>query len=584
MEASGTQAARRGGLARLGELALKVLSFFVILEPIWMLLPFAGFLYGSVLQIETLGRHSATAWLTHFVFPVLTGGWLGPALVVLGFVLFAIGAAQIYGAKLRKTGLVTRGLYRFVRHPQYIALTLFGLGILLTWGRAITFLAFFAMMFLYYYLAKSEERACIRIFGEAYERYRERTSFIVPGDRLLRPLVARVPRLGLPAPLRVAVAFVAAMALCLGLMWLIVAVKESHLHVPYLTATVAFDAPEGAVPVPDAAAGEAGGVPFVQAGRLAVARGPYRNAQAPGFAERLLARLSQSEKLKGFLGFLGQPDGDAAIVFCGPFEQPSEKGTPGKAAGTRGPAPDPHGPDRVRLVIMHCALRGGASIADALADKARREIRGGCIALADLGRPEDEDIVVGEPTVAGPRFPGEERWDWFVGQFKAQAGAGRPDHTALAPGRAPSATLVLVQAPILRTRLDPAFAEAIRDRLAASPAFRKRLRDSGAGGNAIAVAFPRPGPNWYREHHRKPQVSLFVVIARLPEGAELDALFHGKERELAGAFTAEMDFALEPPADSVTGFAAIGRRRDLEERWRFFLSGLGGGGMHVHAF
>ncbi|MCX7007882.1 MAG: hypothetical protein NTY53_11665, partial [Kiritimatiellaeota bacterium] len=58
------------------EFLLKVLGFFVILEPVWMLLPFAGFLYGSVLQIENLNQHPQTAWLTHFVFPILTGGWL----------------------------------------------------------------------------------------------------------------------------------------------------------------------------------------------------------------------------------------------------------------------------------------------------------------------------------------------------------------------------------------------------------------------------------------------------------------------------------------------------------------------------
>ncbi len=588
MEASGKGAVRRGWLARLGELALKVLSFFVILEPIWMLLPFAGFLYGSVLQIETLGRHRATAWLTHFVFPVLTGGWLGPALVVVGFVLFLIGAAQIYTAKLRKSGLVTRGLYRFVRHPQYIALTLFGLGILLTWGRAITFLAFFAMMFLYYYLAKSEERSCVRLFGEAYERYRERTSFIIPGDRLLRPLGRRLPKLELPAPLRVALAFLVAMAICFALMWLIVAIKESNLHVPYLVATVVFDEASASEPTPALSASQAGGVPFVQSGRLAVARGPYRNAQAPGFAERVLVRLLQSEKLKGFLSFLDGASGDVAIVFCGPLEQPAEKGAPGKQAGGapsgRGPAPDPHGPDRVRLVIMRCALKAGATIANALADKAQREIRGGCIALANLAKPDGEDIVEGDATVAGPRFPGEERWDWFIAQFGAQGGAERPDHVALAPGRAKSATLVMVQAPILRTRLDPPFAAAIRDRLVGSTAFRKRLRDSGAGNGIVAVAFPRPGPNWYREHHRKPQVSVFVILACQTDGAGLDSLFSSKMRGLLGAFTAEIDFKINPPDDSVTGFTAIGRRRDLEERWRFFLSGLGGGGMHIHAF
>ena len=39
-----------------------------------------------------------------------------------------------------------------------------------------------------------------------------------------------------------------------------------------------------------------------------------------------------------------------------------------------------------------------------------------------------------------------------------------------------------------------------------------------------------------------------------------------------------VDFGMDRPRDCVGEFAIIGPRRDLEERWRFFLSGLGTGG------
>ena len=94
MEASKTGGERRSVGARLGEWALKIVGFFVILEPIWMLLPFAGFLYGSGLQIERLNRSPYTSWLTHFVFPVMTLGPVGPLLVIVGFALFLVGAGQ----------------------------------------------------------------------------------------------------------------------------------------------------------------------------------------------------------------------------------------------------------------------------------------------------------------------------------------------------------------------------------------------------------------------------------------------------------------------------------------------------------
>jgi protein-S-isoprenylcysteine O-methyltransferase Ste14 len=575
--------ADRGLWRRLGEAALKILGLFVILEPVWMLLPFAGFLYGSVLQIETLGRHPATAWLVHFVFPVLTLGWTGPVMVAAGLVLFLAGAGQIYWAKIRRSGIVTGGLYRFVRHPQYVALTLVGVGILLTWGRAITFVAFFAMMFLYYYLAKREERTCLRLFGEAYERYREKTSFILPGDRLLRQLGARLPQVHVPAPVRVTAALLGTMAVCFGLLGLIATVKEAARTVPYLIATVPLGTPTELAPAQAIQSDTVAGIPFVQAGRVAVVRGPYRNAWATGFAERVLQRLPQSKALEGFLGFLDEPGGDVAIVFCTPFERPDQPGTPGMHAGEgpggRGPPPDPSGPDRVRLVILRCTLAPGEDFGAAMSDKSKRRIRGGCIAPVDLVAPQGEDIVEGKMTVPGPGFPGEERWDFLMHQMAAQPSAARRGQPAAVPGQAASAQLVLVQAPVLRTRLDPAFAEEILQRLVESPRLRDRLRASGAGGDIVAVAFPTPGPNWYHEFHGRPQLNVFVMLVRPPAGVAPDEWLRGGDRQVLSAFVAPVDFKIEPPLDSVGEIAIVGPWRDLEERWRFFLSGVGGRGI-----
>jgi len=623
------QAERQSTLGRIGQLLLKLLGFFVILEPIWMLLPFAGFLYGSGLRIQVLARHSETAWLTHFVFPVLTLGLTGPVLVVVGFLIFLVGAGQIYMAKLRRSGLVTGGLYRYIRHPQYTALTLFGVGLLLAWGRAIMFLAFFLMMFLYYFLAKSEERNCVRLFGKEYEAYRERVSFCFPGDRALGKLWARVAAsVPLPRPLKVAAAFALTMLLAFGLMGLIRAVRMRLRTVPFLATTVPLAAP-GDAPAPalEAWEGRTAGVPFVATERVLVVRGPWRNASAPGFAEAVLRRSLRSAALADFLGFLDEASRDVAIVFCAPLTPPEDGAAVGerflpKDSLRRGPEPDPDGPDRARLVVMRCELSEGAALADALGDKSKRRISQAAIAWVDLSRPDDQDIVVKGPNTMGrpggpvPQEMAEERWDYLTATLaEREAIVRKPLSRPTRPVAAPSAAtdLILVQAPILRTRIEPSgwfghaqahgsagpsagrenrFARDILDRLAASPAFRERLKRSNAGGDVVPVAFPRPGPNWYREYHVRytqaadgtwargggtPQVSVFVMLVRREPGLPDAALFDESQRarrELLGAFTAELDFALEPPDDPVHEIAIIGPRRDLEERWTFFLSGL----------
>jgi len=154
---------------------------FVILEPVWMLTPFVGFLYGSVLNIGFLESSKATSWLLLFVFP--TRGFLVPGLFVAiaGITLFLICAFQVYSAKVFKKGLVTTGIYKYLRHPQYTALILAGAGLVMMWGRFIAYLSLFIMIYIYYLLARKEEDSCRFRFGKTYEDYRNRTVGILPG-------------------------------------------------------------------------------------------------------------------------------------------------------------------------------------------------------------------------------------------------------------------------------------------------------------------------------------------------------------------------------------------------------------------
>lgn len=146
--------------------------------------------------------------------------------------MFLVGAFQIYSAKLLKKGFVTNGIYRKFRNPQNVALTLFGLGILLTWGRFITYIAFFIMMWLYYFLAKSEERKCLALFGQEYEIYRQQTYFLFPGEKALFSLFRKLPNIGLPHWANVAISFVLVIGLSIGSGFLIQALKVKIRSVP----------------------------------------------------------------------------------------------------------------------------------------------------------------------------------------------------------------------------------------------------------------------------------------------------------------------------------------------------------------
>lgn len=107
------------------------------------------------------------------------GHWpatLGTAVSFLGIVLIAAGWRQIHGA----VGLVSTGLYRFVRHPQYSGLLLFTLGWILHWPSVITLILWPVLAAAYVWLAIFEEKQIRAEFGEAYDTYARATKRFIP--------------------------------------------------------------------------------------------------------------------------------------------------------------------------------------------------------------------------------------------------------------------------------------------------------------------------------------------------------------------------------------------------------------------
>ena len=162
----------------------------IIFEMIYMSTPFAVFFYSVYeMPLGYLNRSSSTSWLVQNVFPhftqtdsilISTLMYISWPLMGIGLLLFVIGFGQIYWAKLRKKGAIVGGLYRFVRHPQYAALSIFGLGMALFWSRMIVIITYVSMLFVYYFLAKAEERECLRKYGESYQAYLEKTGRFLP--------------------------------------------------------------------------------------------------------------------------------------------------------------------------------------------------------------------------------------------------------------------------------------------------------------------------------------------------------------------------------------------------------------------
>lgn len=122
----------------------------------------------------------------HTLFP-----WIGHAGMVIGTVMMLMGAALVimgwnvvYKRYWRKeTGqgeLVTDGVYRWVRHPQYTGFLLITLGMLLDWATLPMLIMWPILAGLYYRLAKKEEAQMLAEFGPSYTRYCQQTGMFLP--------------------------------------------------------------------------------------------------------------------------------------------------------------------------------------------------------------------------------------------------------------------------------------------------------------------------------------------------------------------------------------------------------------------
>jgi protein-S-isoprenylcysteine O-methyltransferase Ste14 len=163
-----------------------VVYFFITLEMLFMITPFALYYYSIDRPLlAAFLRSPFTAWLPAFFLPHLSMEILpniGNLIFLLGLIGFLVGAFQIYRAKFTGRGVVGGGLYRRIRHPQYLFLAIAGFGLLLTWPRFILLFIYLNMLWFYYFLARSEENRMEVRFGDGYREVKRRSWMFLPWE------------------------------------------------------------------------------------------------------------------------------------------------------------------------------------------------------------------------------------------------------------------------------------------------------------------------------------------------------------------------------------------------------------------
>jgi protein-S-isoprenylcysteine O-methyltransferase Ste14 len=105
--------------------------------------------------------------------------FIGLGIVLMGISLIVRGWHLVYSAQ-QEDKLVRGGIYSYVRHPQYSGIFLALFGQLIHWPTLPTLILFPFIVWMYYHLAKKEEKAMLDKFGREYEIYIQHVPMFFP--------------------------------------------------------------------------------------------------------------------------------------------------------------------------------------------------------------------------------------------------------------------------------------------------------------------------------------------------------------------------------------------------------------------
>ena len=101
----------------------------------------------------------------------------GLAIFLLGLVILSIASANFATTPLDEP--ITKGIYRFSRHPMYLSMFLIYLGVIIASASWVFLLIAITELILTHCAKPYEERYCLEKYGNAYHEYMNRTPRLI---------------------------------------------------------------------------------------------------------------------------------------------------------------------------------------------------------------------------------------------------------------------------------------------------------------------------------------------------------------------------------------------------------------------
>lgn len=154
-----------------GTFAAFILALFAEMFGIPLLL----YILSPVMHVSYYAKRNG-GWLNNPMIFGWSGAVIGSWLTFIGMLIVIVGWHQIH----RANNLVTSGIYKYIRHPQYTGFFLIMTGWLLHWETTLMLVMYPILVTIYYFLARREDRDLKNEFGDEFEVYHQETSMFFP--------------------------------------------------------------------------------------------------------------------------------------------------------------------------------------------------------------------------------------------------------------------------------------------------------------------------------------------------------------------------------------------------------------------
>jgi protein-S-isoprenylcysteine O-methyltransferase Ste14 len=148
--------------------------------------PLTIYLMSSLMPLPNPSYEPATALevaIPGLEFRLLTTSLIAGTVSIISAVFIILGWHEIFSN--RKSGqLVTGGIYRYMRHPQYTGIIMIITAWLFAWPTLPVVVLCPILVAVYYRLARREERDMSSRFGKKYDDYMKRVPMFLPGWNL----------------------------------------------------------------------------------------------------------------------------------------------------------------------------------------------------------------------------------------------------------------------------------------------------------------------------------------------------------------------------------------------------------------